>query len=304
MQKRFHCHGKLLLTGEYVVLDGAKALALPTKAGQDLNIRLGTEPGIRWRSYDHDGQVWIDTTIDYQEIDRGYDEKPADERSRLIKILHEASSMNSGFFNSDNHLEVETYLTFPREWGLGTSSTLICNIARWLEIDPYALQEKTFGGSGYDIACALHDKPVVYRLEYRNPTVNETDFRPPFSEHLYFVYLNKKQDSRVAIEAYRRNKPSDLAWHITELDEITETILNAGSLDIFEEAIREHEQIISKILKMEPVKNKLFGTFHGTVKSLGGWGGDFALAISKEDPTDYFIGRGFRTVIKYNDMIK
>ena len=30
----FYSNGKLLITGEYVVLDGAKALALPTKFGQ------------------------------------------------------------------------------------------------------------------------------------------------------------------------------------------------------------------------------------------------------------------------------
>ncbi len=304
MEKRFHSHGKLLLTGEYLVLDGAKALALPTKTGQDLNISLGSEAGIRWKSFDDDGSLWLDTTITYGEIQDYNLERALTERDRLIQILHEASNMNSGFFNSDNHLEVETYLTFPRKWGLGTSSTLICNIARWMEIDPYALQEKTFGGSGYDIACALHDKPIIYRLEYRNPTVNEIEFRPAFIDNLYFVYLNQKQDSRSAIDAYRRRRPADLAWTISEIDDITETILNTQDVAIFEEAMREHEQILSKLLRMEPIKNKLFGTFPGTVKSLGGWGGDFVLAVSQEDPTEYFKGKGFETIIKYRDMIK
>ena len=36
---RFYSHGKLLLTAEYVVLDGAKALALPTKYGQSLTVK-------------------------------------------------------------------------------------------------------------------------------------------------------------------------------------------------------------------------------------------------------------------------
>ena len=36
MKKTFYSNGKLLITGEYVVLDGAKALALPTKYGQNL----------------------------------------------------------------------------------------------------------------------------------------------------------------------------------------------------------------------------------------------------------------------------
>ena len=29
--EKFYSHGKLLITGEYAVLDGAKAIALPTK---------------------------------------------------------------------------------------------------------------------------------------------------------------------------------------------------------------------------------------------------------------------------------
>ena len=36
--KEFHANGKLLLTGEYAVLDGAKAIGLPTKRGQSLQI--------------------------------------------------------------------------------------------------------------------------------------------------------------------------------------------------------------------------------------------------------------------------
>ena len=39
----FYSNGKLLITGEYVVLDGAKALALPTKFGQSLVVKSGTK---------------------------------------------------------------------------------------------------------------------------------------------------------------------------------------------------------------------------------------------------------------------
>ena len=38
MQK-FYSHGKLLITSEYAVLDGAKALAVPTKLGQSLKVK-------------------------------------------------------------------------------------------------------------------------------------------------------------------------------------------------------------------------------------------------------------------------
>ena len=34
----YYSHGKLLISCEYAVLDGAKALALPTKLGQRLDV--------------------------------------------------------------------------------------------------------------------------------------------------------------------------------------------------------------------------------------------------------------------------
>ena len=47
MEKTFYSNGKLLLTGEYVVLDGATALAIPTKYGQYLEISASEKKGIR-----------------------------------------------------------------------------------------------------------------------------------------------------------------------------------------------------------------------------------------------------------------
>ena len=39
MEKTYYSNGKLLLTGEYVVLDGAEALAVPTRFGQNLTVK-------------------------------------------------------------------------------------------------------------------------------------------------------------------------------------------------------------------------------------------------------------------------
>ena len=47
MEQNYYSNGKLLLTGEYVVLDGAKALAVPTKFGQLLNIKQGTNKQVK-----------------------------------------------------------------------------------------------------------------------------------------------------------------------------------------------------------------------------------------------------------------
>ena len=55
----FYSNGKLLLTGEYVVLDGAKALAIPTKFGQYLSIQKINEPKLIWESYTDTDELWL-----------------------------------------------------------------------------------------------------------------------------------------------------------------------------------------------------------------------------------------------------
>src|SRR5690606_10074625 len=101
---------------------------------------------------------------------------------RLFEILHAAKQLNSDFLNSG--CQVETRLTFPQDWGLGSSSTLINNIAKWAQIDAYKLLENTFGGSGYDIACAEYNGPITYQLG-KQRTVKDVDFNPVFKEALY-----------------------------------------------------------------------------------------------------------------------
>ena len=54
---------------------------------------------------------------------------------------------------------------------------------------------------------------------------------------------------------------------------------------------------------MQTVKEAFFSDFKGAIKSLGGWGGDFILAVSTQDPSPYFKERGFDTVIPYREII-
>jgi len=57
--QEFKSNGKILLTGEYAVLNGAKSLALPTKAGQSMEVSKGSENEISWTSYDENEQIWF-----------------------------------------------------------------------------------------------------------------------------------------------------------------------------------------------------------------------------------------------------
>ena len=60
MKQTFYSNGKLLITGEYLVLDGAKAFALPTKFGQNLIVENGTNKEIIWKSYNVDQKIWFE----------------------------------------------------------------------------------------------------------------------------------------------------------------------------------------------------------------------------------------------------
>lgn len=304
MRKEFYSNGKLLITGEYLVLDGAKAFALPTKFGQNLIVEKGTQQKIKWTSYDSNGSIWFENTFSFLEITKKETfEKTESIRNTLIKILREAYLLNPLFINESDGYCIITELTFPKNWGLGTSSTLINNIAQWLKIDAFVLLNNSFGGSGYDIACAQNNSPILYHLENGSPVIEKINFAPKFSEYLHFVYLEKKQSSKVAITSYYNNKNKDLAKSIAKNNILTQEVLNANTLEEFSLALEEHEAEMSNILEMNTIKESLFPDFDGVIKSLGAWGGDFILAIATENPTNYFKEKGFSTIISYKDMM-
>ena len=303
MKKEFYSNGKLLITGEYVVLDGATALALPTKFGQNLLVLDDDNSEIKWTSYDADGSIWFEDTIAFSSIiNKDVFENSKNIKNTLIEILHEAYKLNSDFITQSKGYKITTALTFPKNWGLGTSSTLLNNIAQWLQIDAYQLLKNSFGGSGYDVVCAQNNEPILYQLINDKPVVEKIIFNSHFKSNLYFVYLNKKQNSRSAIASYRENS-STIFETIIKINSLTNTILTTSSFVKFCNSVENHEIEMSKILKIEPVKNVLFSDFNGSIKSLGAWGGDFVMAVSQENPTDYFITKGCKIVIPFNEMI-
>jgi mevalonate kinase len=302
MKKTFYSNGKLLITGEYLVLDGAKSLALPTKFGQNLIVEESNNQELKWKSYDADGSVWFEDTISFSDIISRTSLEKESVKNTLIAILHEAYLLNPKEIDLTKGFVVSTQLTFPRKWGLGTSSTLINNIAQWFGIDAFTLLKNSFGGSGYDIACAQNDCPVLYRLEHGKPIVEKVDFLPTFAKNLYFVYLNQKQNSKSAIASYKEKK-NNLEAAKGIINQLTETVLNTKDENTFAQALEKHEKELSSILETKTVKESLFPDFEGTIKSLGAWGGDFVLVLSRENPKPYFVAKGYETIIPYQEMI-
>ena len=301
MQK-FYSNGKLLLTAEYVVLDGAKALAVPTKFGQNLIVKPGKNHEIHWTSFDSDSTIWFQDTITFEAIkNKTASDKNLTVKNTLIEILHQGYLQNPDFLQTNGYV-IETHLTFPRNWGLGTSSTLINNIGQWLKIDAFELLQKSFGGSGYDIACAQTNEPILYWLESEKANFKTVVFDPEFKENIHFVYLNQKQSSKSAISNYKTKKQR-VHKIIPEINQITQEILQCNDGRSFALLMEKHQAIMSNLLETITVKEHLFPDFKGIIKSLGAWGGDFVIVISKENPTEYFKNKGYETVISYEEMI-
>ncbi len=201
-------HGKVLLSGEYFVLDGALSLALPTKVGQSLSVKYSPSfsPVLSWKSFDVNGDCWFDSQFEFWHF-KCIDEKPTEEALFLQNILQQVRKQNAHFLRDDVGVKVETRLGFPLSWGLGSSSSLIYNIAQWANVSPFELLFKTHGGSGYDIACAQSDGPIGYKKLSSGPNWSPVYFHPSFKDNLFFVYLGNKKNSREAIEDYSKNVP-------------------------------------------------------------------------------------------------
>ena len=301
-KQTFYSNGKLLLSAEYLVLDGAEALALPTQLGQSLIIEANRSKTIVWESFDANGKLWYVDSFHINEIFR--DTKKINPITQtLFGILKQAHDQNNLILGSGKGYHVQTRLTFPRKWGLGTSSTLINNIAQWFKIDAFELLQKSFGGSGYDIACAQTNQLIVYQLIDQKPIFNTVNFNPNFKENLFFVYLNQKQNSKEAIKNYRQLKVGQDSVRL--FSDLTKQLLEASTIAQFQSVIDTHEKELSLILEVPTIKEKLFADFEGSIKSLGAWGGDFILAVSeKNDVKTYFQAKGYKTILSYSEMIR
>ena len=294
-----YSNGKVLLTGEYVILDGALSLAAPTKFGQHLKLQENLSNLINWKSKNFDGNIWFECLItsDTLKVKSTSSQKIS---NTLVEIINFIREYNPAFLKNCG-FDISTNLTFEKNLGLGSSSTLISNLSKISGVNPYTLNNKIFKGSGYDIACAESISPILYKLDKDQKIINEVSFKPSFNGHIYFVYLNKKQNSISEIEKYNKNKASNSI--INEISDITSEILVCNSIDRFNKLIEAHELIISKLISKQTVKDLLFKDFDGYIKSLGAWGGDMIMVTSQIDPSKYFIEKGYSTIFKFKELL-
>ena len=299
---RYYSHGKLLISGEYLVLEGAIGLAVPTVLGQDLVVEE-TETGLlHWVSVDENEKTWFAAEFDLEDFELLKHSGDVSVGEQLQRILRTARRMNSRFLIASEGCQVRTALEFPRNWGLGSSSTLVNNIAKWADRNPFRLLFDSFGGSGYDIACANSEKPLFYRLEDKHPKAYQVDFDPPFKKNLYFVYLNVKQSSKASIAQWEEVQDFD-DQTLDHISAISKELVRCSNQEDFNMLLEEHERIIGSVLGEQPIQERYFSDFPGQIKSLGAWGGDFVLVLSETDPKDYFLKKGYKTVLSYSDLV-
>lgn len=287
------------------MLDGAHALAVPTVYGQTLLIHETDTPGeLQWVSVDDQGQPWLEATFSTDNLHLL--SSMGDKAEKLQQLLQAARRLNPSFLkHPDIGWNVEAKLDFPLNWGLGSSSTLISMVARWAKVNAFELLRHSFGGSGYDVACAISNGPILYQLNNGQPQWEPTAFVPPYAHNLFFVHLGRKQDSREGIERYRAKGTPDILL-LNKITALTDQLRLAADLAIFEGLLEVHEQLVSDHLDLPRVKDERFPDYWGAVKSLGAWGGDFVLATSQRDSTEtqaYFHSQGLETVIPYNEMV-
>ena len=295
----FYGHGKLLLTSEYAVLSGARALALPCQKGQKLTFEPLDSNELLWESFDINNNSWFKAKFQLPSCSTKTSSNTSISK-RLCSILRRAQVLNPCFLKSQGG-QVKTFLEFERPWGLGSSSTLVSNIAQWANVNAYDLLEHSFGGSGYDLACAVSKNPICYTRNKLHPLIEKVSFNPAFRKNLYFIFLNQKQSSYNAIKGI---KPSTFSKEsLKELNIITNDILKCKTQESFNILIEKHEGIIARILQKKTIKQLLFSDFEGAIKSLGAWGGDFIIASGGLDSPRYFNQKGFKTVITFEEMI-
>jgi mevalonate kinase len=299
-----YAHGKLLISAEYMVLHGSKALAVPLQLGQSLKRRRSPDQNkFSWKAFNHD-RLWFSATLDPRNIKVIASDDPI-KAEYLCRMIRACIDMMPSFQEDLYKWDVETYLEFSPEWGFGSSSTLTALLSEWAEVNPLDLHFMTSEGSGYDVACAIAHGPIVYRLREDAPHYQHVVFHPPFSRQLYFAWLGSKQPTAIHLKKVAEKIKPDYET-IHRFSVLTEEMMQSQELEHFQSLIEEHEEVLSGLLEMERVSISRFPGLHGTVKSLGAWGGDFVLIASElpeRELFDYLYQQEIEVIFRYQDLV-
>lgn len=297
-------HGKLLISGEYLVLRGAEALAVPLRLSQRFTIRPARGADLHWRALRTDGSEWFKGTFSLLDFSPQEASDP-DFAEGITRVLTAITRQNPDFLADWKGQSVESVLEFEPEWGLGTSSTLVHVMAQWGEVDAFTLLEHTFGGSGYDLACAGAEGPILFQSTDEEIIITPCTLEWAFRDQVHLVWSGRKENSRHSVASLEPKWSKASAEDVRAISDMAEQLTEARDLASFRGLLDEHNRRMGAILGLDP--NPWAPEFPGTVKPLGAWGGDFFLAASPEDPEairQWLNERGFSTVFSWKDLVR
>jgi len=262
-----------------------------------MKVTEGSGAELHWITKDHNKEKWFECKLSL--IDFSIEKTSDEEKATFIQtLIKSAAELNSDFLSQWKKYRVTAQLEFDPDWGWGSSSTLITNIAQWAELSPFELYFDTQSGSGYDIGAALSSGPILYQKNENELSFEGFDVDSDFWNNIYVFYQGQKSSSAKAVSSWKIQKK----WKSKDIEQISEMakkIGNGCSVSEAMEVFREHENLLSKLLNQSPLQES-YPAYEGVIKSLGAWGGDFAMALHPDpDLTEKYlkeknIGPSFR----------
>lgn len=275
-----------MLCGEYAVTIGVEALALPVSLGQWMYVWEFDSPGggdrLIWEAKEKDGSTWLNESFALPLETMEAETEKSSERDRSREVLHSMLSMVAeGFWKTGKSYRIETQLEFDRSSGLGSSSTMVANFARFAGLDAQKVQQKVLGGSGYDVAVAELGKGLAF---WKNAEVANWDawkLSADLTSKWKIVFLGKKQNSRNALADVKGKlmeiEKDDFLMH--QLQQVCAAVKMANQVPMLEAGLEMWQAILAMSLGLEtPYQHFKFQPSKGGLcKWLGAWGGDMLL---------------------------
>ena len=269
-----------MLCGEYAVTIGVEALAVPVSVGQWMHVWEFDSPGgehrILWEAKDREGASWLNESFALPLGDVGLEER--DER----KIIHQLLAMApENTWKPGKSYRIETQLEFDRSSGLGSSSTMVSNFARFANLDAQAIQQQLFGGSGYDVAVAEVGKGLVFWKDGENNYWGPWTISPSLTQDWKVVFLGEKQNSRNSLSDVkaRLQEIQNDEFMLHQLQQVAGAVKMAQQVSMVEAGLEMWQALLSMGLGLQtPYQHFGFQPVKGGLcKWLGAWGGDMLL---------------------------
>ncbi len=334
----YYAPGKILLVGEYAVTKGFEGLAVPVKTGQWMDVWEFNSPGnaedrLIFNALDLHGATWFSESFDIEFLKRNSanyaDARISEDSNQAANSAEalntaEAPSTNAPTDSEDSHLlkvltlvspnfwkpgksyRFETRLEFDRNSGLGSSSTFIELVCRYFKLDPFQVQDKVFGGSGYDVAIAAVQKPLIFWRTENDIHFRQWSLNPELTKDWKVVFLGNKVNSRTST-SHVNDMLDDLAKdenYQMQIQKIIEIVRDAKELMAVETGIEMYQMFLSQLLGMV-TPYTFFGVKplpRGVCKWLGAWGGDMLLVNSVVWDAYYSLWNGCE-VKNWNDLV-